>query len=227
MAAGYNAALAAGLLQLQGQKDALGALSPAYDKARTDLTSTDYYTPWTTSGTSANTMLSNSLGLNGASGNTAATSAFQSSPGYTFALNQGLDAVNRKASASGLLDSGNTLMALNDYAKGMANQDYSNWQSNLTNISNQGLTAASGETGRKNTLANLDYGYGTDQAGVYTNTANNMAKSFQDGLMSDAASSAQSKSNTLGGILGGVKLAGSLLTAPMTGGTSLLGMAFQ
>src|SRR6185312_9706220 len=48
------------------------------------------------------------LGVNGAEGNARATSAFQTSPGYDFALNQGLDALERRAGAQGRLSSGQT-----------------------------------------------------------------------------------------------------------------------
>lgn len=52
---------------------------------------------------------------------------FQASPGYQFALNQGLNAVQNSAAAGGSLESGRTLKALQDYGQGMANQEYNNW----------------------------------------------------------------------------------------------------
>ena len=45
-------------------------------------------------------MYMNSLGLNGAAGNTAATNAFQAGPGYQFQMDQGLDAINRQRAAA-------------------------------------------------------------------------------------------------------------------------------
>ena len=112
-------------------------------------------------------MQANALGLNGAAGNEAATNAFQAGPGYQFALDQGLQALNRNAASRGMLASGNNTQDIIKYAQGLANQEYGNWQNRLGNFSQLGLYAAAGQTGRQNSLAALDYGYGQDQAGVY------------------------------------------------------------
>ncbi len=207
---GYNAALGSAMIQLLGQGQALGALKPAYELARGDLTSRDYYEPYSKAGEGSLTMLGNALGLNGAEGNAAATQAFQSSPGYQFQLNQGLQGVQRSAAAKGLLNSGNTLMALNDYAQGQANQDYGNWLSRVGGLTQLGLSAAGGETGRQNTLGNLDYGYGQNQANIYTNTANNIAKTMYEGQMADAAAGQQQRANLFGGITSGLGLLGKI-----------------
>lgn len=70
------------------------------------------------------------------------TSQFQSSPGYNYELQQQQQAIeNSGAGKSGAL-SGNTLMALQKNAQGLASQDYwtanNNWYNNLT----QGFNAA-------------------------------------------------------------------------------------
>ncbi len=57
-------------------------------------------------------------------GFTPQTFDYKSSPGYNFALQQGLGAVTNKASAVGGLQGGDTLKALTDYATGSASQDY-------------------------------------------------------------------------------------------------------
>ncbi len=207
---GYNAALGSALIQLLGQGQALGALKPAYETARGDLTARDYYDPYSKAGEGSLAMLGNALGLNGAEGNAAATQAFQSSPGYQFALNQGLQGVQRSAAAKGMLNSGNTMMALNDYAQGVANQDYGNWLSRVGGLTQLGLSAAGGETGRQNTLSGLDYGYGQNQANIYTNTANNIAKTMYEGQMSDAAAGEQRRANLFGGITSGLGLLGKI-----------------
>jgi len=51
-------------------------------------------------------------------------SSFSGSPGYQFALKQGLDSVN--ASNSAMRGSGNVLAALTQYGTGLAQQDYGN-----------------------------------------------------------------------------------------------------
>ncbi|MEN6549158.1 MAG: hypothetical protein ABFE07_24200 [Armatimonadia bacterium] len=117
------------------------------------------FQPWQQTGTAANTMVGNALGLNGASGNTAATSAFQTSPGYDWTLNNALQGSERAAAAGGMLASGNTLTALQDRGAQVANQEYGSWLDRLTGVSQQGQQAA-GQTA--NALTNL--------GGLYQNT---------------------------------------------------------
>lgn len=47
-------------------------------------------------------------------------------PAYQFDMQQGLNAVQRSAAASGSLQSGGTLKSINDYAQGMASNEYQN-----------------------------------------------------------------------------------------------------
>ena len=135
-----------------GERKSLGALNQAIGA----------YQPWVDSGNNARGMYDNALGLNGADGNAAATGAFQAGPGYQFALDQGTQAALRGASASGMLNSGNTLTALSQYGQGLANQEYGSWLDRLSGVSSQGLQAASGQAGQYGNIANL-----------YQNSANN------------------------------------------------------
>ena len=118
------------------------------------------FQPWVDSGKAANSMYDNALGLNGADGNTAATGAFQAGPGYQFALDQGLQAAERGASAGGMLGSGNLLTALTEYGQGTANKEYGSWLDRLNGVSGQGLQAASGQANGYTNLSNL-YQQGT------------------------------------------------------------------
>src|SRR5690606_27086588 len=103
------------------------------------------YEPYAQSGPAANTMYSNALGLNGAEGTAAAQGAFTSSPGYQFAVDQGLQAATRAASAGGRLASGNTIDAATRLGQGLASQDYGSWLQNLFGLSGQGMQAAGGQ----------------------------------------------------------------------------------
>jgi hypothetical protein len=58
---------------------------------------------------------------------------FQSDPGYQFAFNQGLTAVNNSAAAQGGRLGGNTLQALTQYGQGVANQEFFNQLNAATN----------------------------------------------------------------------------------------------
>jgi hypothetical protein len=91
----------------QGQQGAQGQLG----QARTDLTAnggafkplSDLASQY---GQGAG-LYADALGINGQQGNQRATSAFQTGPGYDFTLNQGIDALNRRANAAGMLQGGN------------------------------------------------------------------------------------------------------------------------
>lgn len=52
---------------------------------------------------------------------------FEASPGYQFRLEQGQKAMDAAASARGIRMSGTALKGANDYAQGMASQEYGNW----------------------------------------------------------------------------------------------------
>lgn len=60
-----------------------------------------------------------------------------STPGYQFAYNQGLEAVNRTAAAKGQLGSGNRLYDLTKFGQGLASQTYNNTVSQLSNLLNR------------------------------------------------------------------------------------------
>ena len=92
------------------------------------------------------------IGANGQSTGGINPTNFQGSPGYQYQLGQTMNAVTNSAAANGGLG-GNALKALQSNAKGLANNDWSQylsnlntgWQglvSNLSGLSNTGLSAA-------------------------------------------------------------------------------------
>lgn len=172
------------------------------------------YQPWLDSGKAANTMYGNAIGLNGASGNAAATGAFQAGPGYQFQLDQGTNAALRGASAAGMLNSGNTLTALDQYGSGLANQEYGSWLDRLNGVSGQGMQAAQGQQAGDTALA-----------GVYSNDADNrlgLENTVTQGQMGINTQKAglqdqqdANKSSFFGKLIGGV---GSLGLKAATGG---------
>lgn len=116
------------------------------------------------------------LGVNGADGTARARDAFQSSPGYEFQLDQGLDALERRAGAQGRLSSGQTGLDTLGFAQGLANQDYNNWLSNLSGYGQQqaGLytTGLQGQAGALSDLANLATGTGDRRLNLISEVAN-------------------------------------------------------
>ena len=106
--------------------------------------------PWTNAGSSASSTLQ---GLMPSLTQQFGAAQYQQSPGYQWQLGQGTQAITDAASATGGVNSGNTLKALTGYGQGLANQDfyqaqsaYQNWQNQVYNmysgISNTGANAA-------------------------------------------------------------------------------------
>lgn len=89
--------------------------------------------------------------------------SIQQSAAYKFRLGQGMEALQRSLGAKGLLNSGNRLTAMNDYAQGEASQEYGNQFNRLASLYGQN---AQGYIGDKNTNTALY----SAQAGAY-NTA--------------------------------------------------------
>lgn len=92
----------------------------------------DTFDASTARATTAANLYADALGVNGADGNARAQDAFQVGPGYQFAVDQGLEAVQRSAAAGGMLASGNTLDAALRNAQGYASQEYNNWLAGLS-----------------------------------------------------------------------------------------------
>lgn len=67
---------------------------------------------------------------------------FRSTPGYEFALEEGSRARERSAAARGGLNSGNTLIALEQYGQGLADQTFDNYLTRVMQIQNQGVDFA-------------------------------------------------------------------------------------
>jgi hypothetical protein len=70
-------------------------------------------------------------------------SSLANSPQYQFTRDQGLEALNRTAAASGYRGSGNILQELTKYASGLASQTYSDEFNRRYNLATLGANAAS------------------------------------------------------------------------------------
>jgi hypothetical protein len=95
-------------------------------------------------------MIRDALGLGGGDGKARAMAAFQdTNPGYQFQMDQGLDAIDRRAASRGMLGSGNTNLDTINYASGVADQSFGNWFDRLT----QGVDRQTGVLGDMTTQA--------------------------------------------------------------------------
>lgn len=116
--------------EAQGQLDTIqGQNTGIID--RFEQTYGNTFDPMTARSTTGANLYADANGINGPEGNARAVGAFQAGPGYQFQMDQGLQAVNRSASAAGMLPSGNTLAAATQFGQGLANQEYGNWLGRL------------------------------------------------------------------------------------------------
>lgn len=116
----------------------------------------------------AGTQLTGLLGPGATGASQQAT--YANTPGYQFAVQQGQNAINRQAAASGNLYSTSTLAGLSQYNTGMASQNYNNYVGQLMSMAGLGNQAAQNTAG-----LNVTTGQGVAQS--YNNAATNSIQS--------------------------------------------------
>jgi hypothetical protein len=130
-------------------------------------------------GQGANTALQSSLGLNG---QTANPSAFESMPGYQFAVQQGTQATQRQAAAMGSAYTPNTAIAVGNQRTGTAMTDYNTYINQLMGAAGLGTTANQGLQTASQTNANnvsqLQQNQGQAQAYGITGVAGAVGGAF-------------------------------------------------
>lgn len=185
-----------------GKKDAYGAIDTGVSNANADYASAlGGYSGLSDTFNKGSTMYANALGLNGAEGNAAATGAYTTGPGYQFAVDQALQAVERRAGAQGRLGSGQTGLDTVNAAYGIANQDYGAWLDRLGGYDNKALGTADSKANIYGNMANTDYNAGTAKAGYGWNAATGQAGAEADFQKGKDATGA----NIIGAALGGAK----------------------
>lgn len=140
---GSNAAKSAAQAQEQAASQAQQFQMQMFDKAQAAEQ------PYNTVGQGAVNTLSGLYGINGTGAGTGTPTAqslqaFQNSPDYQFALQQGTQAMQRSAAAGGTLLSGGQLKAGQEFGQGLASQQYGNYYNRLLSLSQLGQSAATG-----------------------------------------------------------------------------------
>ena len=175
-------------------KDYAGKASAEYDA----------YAPGAQAGYST---LIDALGLNGADGNTRATTAFQTAPGYEFETAQGMEALERSAASRGMLASGNNSADLLKYSQGLADQSYGSWLDRLNGLGQTGVGIAQNRAGIQG---------GIGQAGSnFRSQLRDLTYKTETGIGNANAQQAQAEG---AGILGGISLGTKLLGSFAGGG---------
>jgi hypothetical protein len=123
-------------------------------------------------------------------------------PGYQFARDQGIDALNRNANSRGMLASGNQSQDVMRFSQGLADQNYFGYLNSLQPYFGLGQNAAGGLSqvygqlgqnanqlgvnqsninyGAGRDLSNLAQGYGLNRANVAQGAANNLSNIYQN-----------------------------------------------
>jgi hypothetical protein len=145
-------------------------------------------------------------------------------PGYQFNLNQGINAIQNAASASGQLNGGNMLQALSTFGQGQASNYYNQYIGNLQQLAGLGTSATSTNTSNTNAegsaLSSLIGNEGTNLANGELATGQSQSSSY----LSNAALNSQylgGGSNPAYSLLGSA-LGNSSLTSGL--GTVLKGL---
>ena len=92
-------------------------------------------------------------------------------PGFQFSQQQGIQAIQNAASATGMLNSGNLLQGLETFGQGLSQQYFQQYLGNLASEAGMGANAASSAAGASQNLGN-------QQAGLTTNLGDTMANSI-------------------------------------------------
>jgi len=189
-AAVYSANKQAGAVK-SAANSSIAEQNAEYNQTRADQA------PWRTTGASALDQIAKLYGLDtvDANGNVvkgsgkADFSSFTTAPDYTFAQQQGQDAINRSAAARGGLLSGAAVKAGETYASGLASQNFQNYVGNLEGVAGAGQAATNATQAAGTNMANQNSGAimnaGNARASAYGsigqtvgNTANGLASNY-------------------------------------------------
>lgn len=192
IATGLGTLLSTGT-QLYGQQNAAQAVEQANQSAITNQQNylgniNSLYSPYTTAGAQATGALASAEGLNGQPAN---YSGFENMPGYQFAVQQGTQAIQRQAAASGSGYTPNTGAAIGQYVSGTAMQDYNTYIQQLQATAGMGAQATS-------SLGNLTYNTGANTSQLMANTGQSQAGMYTG--MGQTASGALGNGSLASGI---------------------------
>lgn len=214
-----NAAVTGAAYLAENEKRILGELEAGYGFARGDAENgMQPLRDLSARYQGGSEMYSNALGLGGQQGATAARDAFQTGPGYQFAMDQGLDSLDRRAASRGRLGSGNTMQAGMQFSQGLANQEWGNWLNRLQGYDTNALSAANSEMGQGRYMSDLTNRYFDKKVGVVDDTAKQIIGMNNAALKAGDQAKAQNEANLMAGINTGVNILSSAFGMPTGGG---------
>jgi len=136
------------------------------------------FSPWVQQGTAGMGQYANILGLGGEGAQTDALDNWWNSSGGDFLLNQGMDQIMGNRAAGGLLRSGGTSKAIEDYRSGLASTKLGEYMGLLDNMNKNALGAGGiiANAGQRSVGANKTGG----GLGKIAGLAMNVASLFSD-----------------------------------------------
>jgi hypothetical protein len=156
----------------QGKTEGLGYLDTGATQAAPYLQqATEPWQQLSQSGQQGIDFYGQLLGLNGGD----PQAALQNIPGYQFAQEQGLDALNRTANSRGMLASGNNTQDILKFSQGLADQNYFNYLNAAQPYFGLGQAGAQGLSNAYTNQAGLYDRLGANKSNVTTGTAGQIA----------------------------------------------------
>lgn len=156
---------------------ALNDLNASYSKGAGALGQAGAaWQPFTSQSNAGYKLYSDALGINGPGAATAARSAFSTSPGYQFEVDEATDQTARAANRYGTLGSGNTTDAIARLSHNLADKEYGSWLQNLQGYQGAAATGAGGMAGVFEELAKHYQNQGQGQAAIRGTMAGNQAQ---------------------------------------------------
>lgn len=202
IASGKGASKAA-KIQAQSQREQIARLEAMYN------TNKELMTPTFENGAAAQSRINTMLGLPGGDGSDP-TAVLASTPGYQFAQNQAMNAVNANAYARGAGNSGAAIKALQDRAGNIASQNYNNYMSQVGGVADRGVGAMNGLV---------------SQGNYSTGAINTVSQTSADNQAANAVFQGQNISNTLKAVAGsaGEAFGSSYSTPNLSPGAGMTG----
>lgn len=178
--ASYAASSSASDAQSDAAKNAARLDEAKFQQIRADLA------PYRDAGSSALTRYADAMGLNGGDKQQQFQETFRTDPGYQFAFDEGMKAVQGSAASKSGLLSGGALKALTRYGQGQADQQYGSYLDRFMNLAGLGENAAA-QTGNFGAMSAGRQGQyaldaGAAQAGGYLSAANGVNGAISNGL---------------------------------------------
>lgn len=197
----------------QGMASANGLFNNAQDEIRKGVSQADaFFAPLGSTverGMAGYNAYGDAAGANGAEGAARARAMFTQMPGYQEGLQGGLDALDRRAAARGMLNSGNTMQDTLKFANDYASQRFGDYRAGLAPY----LNAPGQEMQLANARAGLYTGQGSALANILAQMANNNRQGYQQtgAAMGDFyKANDQASANQIGGIMKAADIAAKL-----------------